>query len=112
MKVVIIGSGYVGLVAGACFAELGHTIVCVDNNPAKIESLRNGIMPIYEPGLDVLVKNNTAAGRLQFTEDLGEALKGAEAAFIAVGTPPRATDGHADMKYVYAVAREIAQKAT
>lgn len=112
MKVVIVGSGYVGLVAGACFAELGHEIVCVDNNPTKIASLRKGVMPIYEPGLDVLVKNNCAAGRLHFTENLEEALKGAEAAFIAVGTPPRATDGHADMKYVYAVAREIAQKAS
>ncbi len=112
MKIVIIGSGYVGLVAGACFAEMGHIITCVDNNPAKIESLRKGIMPIYEPGLDALVTGNMAAGRLSFTEDLGEALKGADAAFIAVGTPPRPTDGHADMKYVYAVARAIAEKAS
>ncbi len=112
MKIVVIGSGYVGLVAGACFAELGHTIICVDNNPAKIESLKAGVMPIYEPGLDTLVKTNFDAGRLSFTGDLAEALVGAEAAFIAVGTPPRATDGHADMKYVYAVARAIAEKAS
>lgn len=112
MKVVIIGSGYVGLVAGSCFAELGHEIVCVDNNNEKIQSLRNGVMPIYEPGLDVLVAGNHAAGRLSFTDDLALALTGADAAFIAVGTPPRVTDGHADMKYVYGVAREIAQKAS
>lgn len=112
MKIVIIGSGYVGLVAGACFAELGHEIVCVDNNPAKISSLRSGVMPIYEPGLDRLVQNNCKAGRLYFTEDLAAALNKADAAFIAVGTPPRPTDGHADMKYVYAVAHEIAQKAS
>jgi UDPglucose 6-dehydrogenase len=112
MKIVIIGSGYVGLVAGACFSELGHHIVCVDNDENKIAALKNGIMPIYEPGLDVLVKNNYAAGRIQFTNDLKTALEGAEAAFIAVGTPPRATDGHADMKYVYAVARSIAELAS
>lgn len=112
MKIAIIGSGYVGLVAGACFSELGHQVICVDNNPAKIRSLRDGVMPIYEPGLDVLVVKNTEAGRLQFTEDLREALLDADAAFIAVGTPPRPTDGHADMKYVYAVAREIAEKAS
>lgn len=112
MKIVIIGSGYVGLVAGACFAELGHQIVCVDNNPTKIKSLREGVMPIYEPGLDVLVMRNTEAGRLNFTDDLGEALINADAAFIAVGTPPRPTDGHADMKYVYAVAHAIAEKAS
>lgn len=112
MKVVIIGSGYVGLVAGACFAELGHQIICVDNNAAKIDSLKSGIMPIYEPGLDKLVTSNFEAGRLGFTQDLQEALVGADAAFIAVGTPPRATDGHADMKYVYAVARDIAEKAS
>ncbi|MBB4066193.1 UDP-glucose dehydrogenase family protein [Gellertiella hungarica] len=112
MKIVIIGSGYVGLVAGACFAETGNEVVCVDNNEAKIERLRKGIMPIYEPGLDVLVKTNLAAGRLSFTQDLSEAVRDADAAFIAVGTPPRATDGHADMKYVYAVARSLAEKAT
>lgn len=112
MKVVIIGSGYVGLVAGTCFAELGHQIVCVDNDACKVESLRNGVMPIYEPGLKEMVLSNVASGRLTFTEDLGAALAGAEAAFIAVGTPPRPTDGHADMKYVHAVARAIAEKAS
>ncbi len=112
MKIVIIGTGYVGLVAGACFADFGHEVVCVDNNPSKIASLKQGVMPIYEPGLDVLVTRNAAAGRLSFTEALEPALAGADAAFIAVGTPPRATDGHADMKYVYAVARAIAEKAS
>ena len=112
MKVVIIGSGYVGLVAGTCFAELGHQIVCVDNDLKKVTALKNGVIPIYEPGLEDLVKSNVAAGRLDFTENLGLALEGADAAFIAVGTPPRVTDGHADMKYVYAVANAIAEKAT
>lgn len=112
MKVVIIGSGYVGLVAGTCFAELGHQIVCVDNDARKVEALRNGVMPIYEPGLEEMVLSNVSAGRLEFTEDLGGALVGADAAFIAVGTPPRPTDGHADMKYVHAVARAIAEKAS
>jgi UDPglucose 6-dehydrogenase len=112
MKITIIGSGYVGLVAGACFAEIGHDVVCVDNDPKKIEGLKQGQVPIYEPGLDVLVTKNHETGRLHFTADLACALDGAHAAFIAVGTPPRPTDGHADMKYVYAVAREIAEKAT
>jgi UDPglucose 6-dehydrogenase len=112
MKVVIIGSGYVGLVAGACFAELGHHVICVDNDAGKVLALKNGVVPIYEPGLTNLVKANVAAFRLEFTENLEEALRDAQAAFIAVGTPPRATDGHADMKYVYAVARAIAEKAS
>jgi UDPglucose 6-dehydrogenase len=112
MKIVIVGSGYVGLVAGACFAELGHSVVCVDNDVKKIAALRNGVVPIYEPGLSELVSANTAARRLFFTEDLGDALTDADTAFIAVGTPPRPTDGHADMKYVHAVAHAIAQKAS
>ena len=111
MKLVIIGTGYVGLVAGTCFSELGHEVVCVDNDERKLDALRNGIMPIYEPGLEPMVRANMAAGRLSFTEDLGAALAAADAAFIAVGTPPRPTDGHADMKYVFAVARAIAEKA-
>ncbi|MCB1446956.1 MAG: UDP-glucose/GDP-mannose dehydrogenase family protein [Rhizobiaceae bacterium] len=111
MKLVIIGSGYVGLVAGACFSELGHSVVCVDNDMRKLEALKSGIMPIYEPGLERMVVANMAAGRLSFTDDLGAALVSADAAFIAVGTPPRPTDGHADMKYVFAVARAIAEKA-
>ncbi|MBU1314578.1 MAG: UDP-glucose/GDP-mannose dehydrogenase family protein [Alphaproteobacteria bacterium] len=112
MKITVIGSGYVGLVAGTCFAEIGHDVVCVDNDPRKIEALKQGQIPIFEPGLDALVTKNHETGRLNFTADLAEALNGADAAFIAVGTPPRPTDGHADMKYVYAVAREIAEKAT
>ncbi|WP_029620868.1 UDP-glucose dehydrogenase family protein [Pseudorhizobium marinum] len=112
MKITVIGSGYVGLVAGTCFAEIGHDVVCVDNDPRKIEALKQGQVPIYEPGLDALVKKNHETGRLNFTADLADALNGAHAAFIAVGTPPRPTDGHADMKYVYAVAREISEKAT
>jgi UDPglucose 6-dehydrogenase len=112
MKVAIIGSGYVGLVAGTCFAELGHQVVCVDNDARKVMALKGGVIPIYEPGLEDLVKSNVAAGRLDFTEDLALALDGTDAAFIAVGTPPRVTDGHADMKYVYAVAHAIAEKAT
>jgi UDPglucose 6-dehydrogenase len=112
MKLVIIGSGYVGLVAGTCFAELGHDVVCVDNDDRKITALRNGIVPIYEPGLEDMVRRNVAADRLEFTNDLEAALVGAEAAFIAVGTPPRPTDGHADMKYVFSVAQAIAEKAS
>jgi UDPglucose 6-dehydrogenase len=112
MKITVIGSGYVGLVAGACFAEIGHDVVCVDNDPRKIDALERGQVPIYEPGLDALVTKNHETGRLNFTADLAGALNGSDAAFIAVGTPPRPTDGHADMKYVYAVAREIAEKAT
>jgi len=112
MKVAIIGSGYVGLVAGTCFAELGHQVVCVDNDERKVTALKSGVIPIYEPGLEDLVKSNVAAGRLDFTEELAFALAGADAAFIAVGTPPRVTDGHADMKYVYAVANAIAEKAS
>ena len=112
MKIAIIGTGYVGLVAGTCFAELGHQVVCVDNDEAKLAALKGGVIPIYEPGLEDLVKRNVAAGRLDFTGELAFALDGTEAAFIAVGTPPRVTDGHADMKYVYAVARAIAEKAS
>jgi len=112
MKIVVIGSGYVGLVAGTCFAEIGHEVVCVDNDSRKIEALKQGQIPIYEPGLDELISKNHLAGRLNFTNELGTALNGSHAAFIAVGTPPRSTDGHADMKYVFAVAREIAEKAT
>jgi UDPglucose 6-dehydrogenase len=112
MRIAIIGCGYVGLVAGACFAEMGHQVVCVDNDANKVAALKNAKIPIYEPGLEDMVESNSSAGRLEFTEHLEDALKGAEAAFIAVGTPPRATDGHADMQYVYAVARAIAKKAS
>lgn len=107
MKIAMVGSGYVGLVSGACFADFGHDVVCIDKDPAKIESLRAGIMPIYEPGLAELVSSNVKAGRLSFTTDLAEGIAGAAAIFIAVGTPSRRGDGHADLSYVYAVAEEI-----
>ena len=88
MKIVVVGSGYVGLVAGTCFADIGHSVVCVDSDQKKLEKLRQGVVPIYEPGLDELVARNHASGRLSFTDDLGSALADAQAAFIAVGTPP------------------------
>ncbi len=109
MKIAMVGSGYVGLVSGACFADFGHEVVCIDKDPAKIDSLRAGIMPIYEPGLAELVGSNVKAGRLSFTTDLAEGIAGAGAIFIAVGTPSRRGDGHADLSYVYAVAEEIGQ---
>lgn len=109
MRVAMIGSGYVGLVSGACFADFGHDVVCVDKDPGKIERLKANVMPIYEPGLDDLVESNVKAGRLSFTTDLAEGLKGAQAVFIAVGTPSRRGDGHADLSYVYAAAKEIAE---
>jgi UDPglucose 6-dehydrogenase len=105
----MIGAGYVGLVSGACFADFGHHVVCLDKDERKIAALRQGIMPIYEPGLADLVTANQAAGRLAFTTDLAEAMADARAAFIAVGTPARRGDGHADLGYVYAAAREVAQ---
>jgi UDPglucose 6-dehydrogenase len=97
MHVAMIGSGYVGLVSGACFADFGHEVVCVDVNAARIEDLRQGRIPIYEPGLERVVAENVAAGRLSFTTDLATAVRGAEAVFIAVGTPSRRGDGHADL---------------
>ncbi|GAB2609319.1 UDP-glucose dehydrogenase family protein [Belliella aquatica] len=106
MKITVIGTGYVGLVSGACFAEVGIHVVCVDVDQKKIEGLKKGIMPIYEPGLEEIVKRNYASGRLEFTTDLGAAIQGSEVAFIAVGTPP-GEDGSADLKYVLAVADEI-----
>ena len=108
MRVAMIGSGYVGLVSGACFADFGHDVTCVDLDPKKIDRLNQGIMPIFEPGLAELVTGNAAAGRLKFTTDLVKGIDGAEAIFIAVGTPSRRGDGHADLRYVYAAAREIA----
>jgi UDPglucose 6-dehydrogenase len=109
MKIAMVGSGYVGLVSGACFADFGHDVVCIDKDPAKIESLNNGIMPIYEPGLAELVGSNVKAGRLSFTTDLSEGIEAASAIFIAVGTPSRRGDGHADLSFVFAVAEEIGQ---
>jgi UDPglucose 6-dehydrogenase len=107
MKIAMVGSGYVGLVSGACFADFGHDVVCIDKDPNKIESLKNGVMPIYEPGLAELVSANVRAGRLSFTTELAEGIAGAAAIFIAVGTPSRRGDGHADLSYVYAVAEEV-----
>ncbi len=108
MQVAMIGAGYVGLVSGACFADFGHDVCCVDLDPGKIERLHAGIMPIYEPGLDALVASNVRAGRLTFTTDLAEGLAKADVVFIAVGTPSRRGDGHADLSYVHAAARDIA----
>ena len=108
MKIAMVGSGYVGLVSGACFADFGHEVVCIDKDAAKIEQLEAGIMPIYEPGLDDLVERNVSAGRLTFTTDLAKAVPGSDAVFIAVGTPSRRGDGHADLTYVFAAAREVA----
>ena len=112
MKIAMIGTGYVGLVSGVCFSDFGHDVVCVDKDPAKIAMLEQGKVPIYEPGLDDLMAKNVAAGRLSFTEDLKSAVDGADAVFIAVGTPTRRGDGHADLTYVMAAAAEIAQALT
>ncbi len=108
MHVVMIGTGYVGLVSGACFADFGHTVVCVDNDPNKIELLNQGKLPIFEPGLDELVEQNSKAGRLTFSINPQKAVGEADIVFIAVGTPARRGDGHADLKYIYAVAEELA----
>ncbi|WP_157218519.1 UDP-glucose dehydrogenase family protein [Flavisphingomonas formosensis] len=108
MRIAIIGTGYVGLVSGACFSDFGHEVTCVDKDVSKIAALRHGIMPIYEPGLDMLVETNVRAGRLSFTDDLATAVKNVSAVFIAVGTPSRRGDGHADLSYVFAAAREVA----
>jgi UDPglucose 6-dehydrogenase len=108
MRLAVIGSGYVGLVSGACFADFGHDVVCVDKDEAKIAALKRGQIPIFEPGLEALVVANAQQGRLSFTCDLAAAVRGAEGVFIAVGTPSRRGDGHADLSYVYAAAREAA----
>ncbi len=112
MRIAMIGTGYVGLVSGTCFSEFGIDVVCVDKDAGKIEKLHQNIMPIYEPGLDELVADNVKAGRLSFTTDLKAAVKDADAVFIAVGTPSRRGDGHADLSYVYAAAEEIADAMT
>ena len=112
MRIAMIGTGYVGLVSGTCFSEFGVDVVCVDKDERKIELLHQNVMPIYEPGLDELVADNVKAGRLSFTTDLRAAVKGADAVFIAVGTPSRRGDGHADLSYVYAAAEEIADAMT
>jgi UDPglucose 6-dehydrogenase len=109
MKIAMVGSGYVGLVSGACLADFGHDVVCIDKDPGKIDRLNAGVMPIYEPGLAELVASNAKSGRLSFTTSLAEGIDGAQAIFIAVGTPSRRGDGHADLSYVYGVAREIGE---
>ena len=108
MKIAVIGTGYVGLVSGACFSEFGFTVTCIDKDAGKIGSLEQGVMPIYEPGLDDLVARNVAAGRLSFSTDLGPSVADADAVFIAVGTPTRRGDGHADLSFVYRAAEEMA----
>ena len=112
MKIAMIGTGYVGLVSGVCFSDFGHTVVCVDRDAAKIDRLRAGEVPIYEPGLEDVMARNIAGGRLSFTTDLAEAVDGVDAVFIAVGTPTRRGDGHADLSYVHAAAEEIAAALT
>ena len=109
MRIAMIGTGYVGLVSGACFADFGHRVACVDKDAAKIDGLNSGVMPIWEPGLEALVKSNAERGRLTFTTDLPEAVKQAEAVFIAVGTPARRGDGHADLTFVFEAVRELAK---
>ncbi|HEY4635313.1 MAG TPA: UDP-glucose/GDP-mannose dehydrogenase family protein, partial [Rhodospirillales bacterium] len=109
MHIAMIGTGYVGLVSGACFSEFGHDVVCIDSDAAKIKTLKAGRVPIYEPGLQELVADNVQAGRLSFANGLKQAVKTADAVFIAVGTPSRRGDGHADLSYVYAAAKEIAK---
>ncbi|MBC2837143.1 UDP-glucose dehydrogenase family protein [Paragemmobacter straminiformis] len=112
MKIAMIGTGYVGLVSGVCFSDFGHDVICVDKDPGKIDRLRAGEVPIFEPGLQDLMAKNVAAGRLSFTLDLAEAVAGADAVFIAVGTPTRRGDGHADLTYVMAAAAEIGAALT
>jgi UDPglucose 6-dehydrogenase len=109
LKIAMVGAGYVGLVSGACFADFGHDVVCIDKDPSKIDRLDAGAMPIYEPGLDDLVERNVKANRLSFTTELAEGISGAGAVFIAVGTPSRRGDGHADLSFVHAAAREIGE---
>src|SRR5208283_1237005 len=107
MRIAVVGAGYVGLVSGACFSEIEMSVTCVDTDAARIARLQRGEMPIYEPGLEALVASNAAAGRLVFSTDLAAAVAGAEAVFIAVGTPSRRGDGHADLSYVFAAAEAI-----
>jgi UDPglucose 6-dehydrogenase len=112
MRIVMIGSGYVGLVSGACLADFGHEVICVDKSTEKVEALERGEVPIFEPGLDAIIAHNRAAGRLSFSLDLAGPVANADVVFIAVGTPSRRGDGHADLSYVYAAAREIAAAVT
>src|SRR5579875_2411601 len=109
MRITMSGTGYVGLVSGACFADFGHRVCCVDQDSAKIDGLNKGVLPIWEPGLEAIVKSNFDRSRLTFTTDLAEAVKSAEAVFIAVGTPARRGDGHADLTFVFEAVRELAK---
>lgn len=109
MRISMIGTGYVGLVSGACLADFGHEVTCIDKDARKIDGLKNGVMPIWEPGLEALVTSNSERGRLNFTTDLAQGVEGAEAVFIAVGTPARRGDGHADLTYVFDAVRELAK---
>src|ERR671927_642325 len=109
MRIAMIGTGYVGLVSGACFADFGHRVCCVDKDAAKIDGLNAGVMPIWEPGLEALVKANVERGRLSFSKELAEGVADAEAVFIAVGTPARRGDGHADLTFVFEAVRELAR---
>ena len=112
MRIAMIGTGYVGLVSGVCFSDFGHEVICVDKAPEKIAKLNKGEVPIYEPGLEDLMARNVEAGRLSFTTDLAQAVDGADAVFIAVGTPTRRGDGHADLTYVMAAAEEVGRALT
>ncbi|MEO7815195.1 MAG: nucleotide sugar dehydrogenase, partial [Sphingomicrobium sp.] len=112
MRIAMIGTGYVGLVSGACFADFGHHVTCIDKDPAKIAMIHDGKMPIWEPGLDALVKANVDHGRLEFTTDLAAGISEADAVFIAVGTPSRRGDGHADLTFVFDAVRELARALT
>ena len=112
MKIAMIGTGYVGLVSGVCFSDFGHEVVCVDKDQRKLETLRKGETPIFEPGLERLMARNTEAGRLSFTDNLREATQGADAVFIAVGTPSRRGDGHADLSFVFGAVKEVAEVLT
>ncbi|NNE52449.1 MAG: UDP-glucose/GDP-mannose dehydrogenase family protein [Sulfitobacter sp.] len=109
MKIVVVGTGYVGLVSGVCFSDFGHEVICVDTNQDKVDMLRRGEVPIFEPNLDTLMRSNMEAGRLSFSTDLKSSLEAVDAVFIAVGTPTRRGDGHADLQYVFAAAEEIAR---
>lgn len=109
MRIAIVGTGYVGLVSGVCFADFGHSVTCIDKDPAKIKLLKDGIMPIFEPGLEELVEKNVREGRLFYSTEMKDAVRSADAVFIAVGTPSRRGDGHADLTFVYAAAEELSQ---
>src|SRR6266849_3987582 len=110
MRIAMIGTGYVGLVSGACFSDFGHFVTCIDKDAAKIAQIRNGTLPIFEPGLDLLIASNVKAGRLSFATESTAAIGTADAVFLAVGTPARRGDGFADLSFVYEAAREIARE--